>query len=306
MLRKALLYLSNQHAVHDAIMAQETARQAALRFVAGEHLDDAIAAIQRLNRSGIMATLDHLGENVADEASARRAVVEYLAALKRIHETHANANLSIKLTALGLDFDEQRCGANLVEILDAARSFGNFVRIDMESSKYTQRTLDLFESVWPEYRNVGVVIQAYLYRSERDVRRLNALGARVRLCKGAYNEPPEVAYPEKADVDANYRRLLELLLKEGTYPAIATHDEAMIAHARAFAAAHGITPERFELQMLYGVRRDLQELLVGQGYRMRVYVPYGREWYPYFMRRLAERPANVLFVLRNVLSDIGR
>jgi proline dehydrogenase len=211
--------------------------------------------------------------------------------------------VSLKLTQMGLDVDEDLCFDNLTRICEKAKELDNFVRLDMESTAYTDRTLAMFRRLWDDkgFRNVGVVLQSYLYRTENDVRQMNELGARVRLCKGAYNEPPEHAFPRKADVDANYAKLCRLLLREGNYPGIATHDERLIEYVKKFAAAHGIEPAKFEFQMLYGVRRELQEELVRQGYNMRVYVPYGQEWYPYFMRRLAERPANVVFIMGNLL-----
>ncbi len=253
---------------------------------------------------GIMATVDHLGENVTTPDTAIAAADSYLEILDAITTYRLNSNISLKLTQMGLDIDEELCYRNVARICEHARELNNFVRIDMESSAYTERTLNIFRRLWHEagYRNVGVVLQAYLYRTENDVREMNRIGARVRLCKGAYNEPPTVAFPRKADVDANFARLTRLLLTEGTYPAIATHDERLINYTKRFAAARGIDASRFEFQMLYGVRRELQVALVRQGYNMRVYVPFGTEWYPYFMRRLAERPANVVFVLGNLFK----
>jgi proline dehydrogenase len=220
-----------------------------------------------------------------------------------IASSGAGSNVSLKLTQMGLDIDEELCFQNLVRILRRAQELDNFVRLDMESTAYTDRTLDMFRRLWnqEQFRNVGVVLQAYLYRTEADVREMNSLGVRVRLCKGAYNEPPEHAYPRKADVDANYAKMTKLLLSEGHYPGIATHDERLIEYTKRYAASEGISPAMFEFQMLYGVRRESQEQLARQGYNMRVYVPYGKEWYPYFMRRLAERPANVVFVLGNLI-----
>ncbi len=212
--------------------------------------------------------------------------------------------MSLKLTQMGLDIDEDLCFDNVSRICSRAQELDNFVRLDMESTAYTDRTLDIFRRLWHKsgYRNVGVVLQAYLYRTEEDVREMNRLGARVRLCKGAYNEPADVAFPKKADVDRNYAKLAALLLRDGHYPGIATHDPRLIAFAKRYASSHGIAPARFEYQMLYGVRRELQSELVQEGYNMRVYVPYGSEWYPYFMRRLAERPANVLFIVGNLMK----
>jgi proline dehydrogenase len=226
--------------------------------------------------------------------------------LDRIHEQKLNANVSVKLTQMGLDLAEELCVAIMHDILSRARDYGNFVRVDMESSEYTERTLRLFEDrLYPSYRdNVGIVLQSYLYRTQEDVERAIALNCRVRLCKGAYKEPATVAYAEKKDVDANYVRCMQRLMLAGNYPGLATHDEAIIREAKRFAKEKGIGPERFEFQMLYGVRRDLQEQLVREGYNMRVYIPYGTQWYPYLMRRLAERPANVAFITGNVMREM--
>jgi proline dehydrogenase len=302
MLRGFFLALSRSRRLQEAAVRHPMLRRGALRFVAGEHLPDAIAAIRRLNAAGLSATLDFLGEGVTDAARAEASGAAYARILDALRESRVESNLSLKLTQLGLDMDEALCRTILRRILDRAGEM--FVRIDMESSRYTDFTLRLFEEFWAAgYRNVGVVIQSYLRRSAEDVERLLALGARVRLVKGAYAEPPAVAFPRKRDVDASFARLAERLLTRGTYPAIATHDERLIADALRVASAHALAPERFEFQMLYGVRRDLQVRLRRQGYRVRVYVPFGEEWYPYFMRRLAERPANVLFVLRSVLRE---
>jgi proline dehydrogenase len=304
LLRNAFLTLSNSHELQDVALHNGMARKFALRFVAGESLDAAVRAVGDLNRKGIQATLDHLGENITQARDAKLAADSYLEALDRIAASGIKCNVSLKLTQMGLDIDEQLCLDNVSRILEKARSQDNFVRIDMESSAYTDRTLDMFRTLWNErgYHNVGVVLQAYLYRTERDVREMNAMQARVRLCKGAYNEPANVAFPKKADVDQNYARLARLLLTEGTYPGIATHDERLITHVKKFAAQKGIDSSCFEFQMLYGIRRELQEQLVEQGYNMRVYVPYGQEWYPYFMRRLAERPANAVFIMGNLVK----
>lgn len=282
------------------------ARGFARRFVAGETLDEAIAAARGLAGRGITVTLDLLGESVADAPAAEAARDEAIAMLERMGPVPGvDTNISVKLTQLGLDIAEPLCRGNMVRILDRARALGGFVRIDMESSEYTDRTLGLFtEHLFPVYRDhVGVVIQSALRRSAADVERLVALGARVRLCKGAYLEPAEVAFPDKADVDRQYVALMETLLTRGRYPAIATHDERILAHARAFVAREGIAPDRFEFQMLYGVRRDLQDRLVADGFRVRVYVPFGTQWYPYLMRRLAERPANIAFILGNLVRE---
>lgn len=302
MLRGIFLALSGSRRLREAAARHPLLRRAALRFVAGEHLPDAIAAIRRLNSAGLTATLDFLGEGVGTAARAEASGDAYVRIVEALRETGVDSNLSLKLTQLGLDVDPALCGRVLRRILDRAGE--TFVRIDMESSHYTESTLRLFEEVWAAgYRNVGVVIQSYLRRSAEDVERLMTLGARVRLVKGAYAEPATVAFPHKRDVDLNFARLAERLLTGGTYPAIATHDERLIAGVLRVVSAQSIAPERFEFQMLYGVRRDLQARLRRQGFRVRVYVPFGEEWYPYFMRRLAERPANVLFVLRNILRE---
>jgi len=282
------------------------AKSFANRFVAGETVDTALAAVTRLNARGITASLDLLGESVHNEAEARAAGEAYIGMLDRIHEQKADANVSVKLTAMGLDISEDLCVANMQKILQRARDCASFVRIDMESSEYTQRTLDLFEQrLYPAYReNVGIVLQSYLYRTFADVERAISMKARVRLCKGAYKEPETVAFPDKKDVDANYVRCMHELMLKGNYPGIATHDEAIIREAKRFAKANDVAPDRYEFQMLYGVRRDLQDRLVREGYRMRVYVPFGTQWYPYLMRRLAERPANVAFLTGNVFREM--
>ena len=272
------------------------------RFIAGEAIDEAIAAARAVEARGFLQTLDYLGESVTSLAAADAATHDYLRIIDAIVASGIGRNLSLKLTQLGLDVDRASAIDNLRKIFDRAEGF--FVRIDMESSAYTDVTLDIFETLWNHgYRSMGVVLQSELYRSEQDARRVIALGARVRLVKGAYREPKSVAYQKKADVDAAYVRLLKLLLSEGHYPAIATHDPAIIGLAREYAAQHRIGSDRFEFQMLYGIRRDLQRALVADGYRVRLYIPFGREWFPYFMRRLGERPANVGFVLRSVLKD---
>lgn len=304
MLRQSFLSLSNSRELQNIALHNGMARRFALRFVAGETLDQAAKAIAALNKKGIMATFDHLGENVSTADEAIASADAYIQVLDKIEATGIRSNVSLKLTQMGLDVDEELCFRNVARICERAKALDNFVRIDMESSAYTDRTLDLFRRLWHEsgYRNVGVVLQAYLYRTEEDVREMNSLGARVRLCKGAYNEPAEVAFPKKADVDANYAKLTRLLLTEGNYPGLATHDNRLISYAKRFAASRGIEPAKYEFQMLYGIRRELQDELAQQGYNMRVYVPYGHEWYPYFMRRLAERPANVMFILSNLVK----
>jgi proline dehydrogenase len=306
MFRRSLLYLSNQQRLERFVRRNRLARSFASRFVAGETLQEALAAVRRINDAGATASLDLLGESVTRESEARATGRAYIEMLDRIASGKLDANVSVKLTALGLDVSEELCVSVMQGVLERARECGNFVRIDMESSAYTQRTLDLFEHRFhPNYRdNVGVVLQSYLYRTLDDAAWANRLRARVRLCKGAYMEPPSVAYADKEDVDENYLRAMRLLLLEGNYPGIATHDEAIIEETMAFAAEQSIASDRYEFQMLYGVRRDLQEQLVADGYRMRVYVPFGTQWYPYLMRRLAERPANVAFITGNVVREV--
>jgi proline dehydrogenase len=280
----------------------------AYRFVAGETLEEAVEAVRVLNRDGVMATLDHLGENITSEHEARDATTEILELVEGIAAHDLRSGVSLKLTQLGLDLSPALAVENLERIVAGAAEVGRFVRIDMESSDYVDVTLDLFAGLWPRYKNVGVVIQSYLYRSADDVARLIQMGASVRLVKGAYDEPPEVAFADKADTDANYIRLMELLFGDeaqarGVFPAVATHDERLIAWVKDHARERRISPERFEFQMLYGIRPGLQRQLAAEGYRVRAYVPYGHQWFPYFMRRLAERPANVLFIVRNLFRS---
>lgn len=276
----------------------------ARRFIAGETVGEAIAAARAIEQQGLLVTLDQLGESVASAEEAARATRVYLDMMGEIARAGVGRNISLKLTQLGLDIDRATCIDNLRRILDAAAAGQFFVRIDMENSPYTDATLDALETVWTMgYREVGTVIQSCLKRSPGDVDRLNALGVRVRLVKGAYREPRDVAFQQKAEVDTAFVELTHRLLAHGTYPAIATHDPAMIAAARSCADARGIARTAFEFQMLYGIRRDLQTSLAADGYPFRVYVPFGTEWFPYFMRRLGERPANVGFVLRGILRD---
>jgi len=276
----------------------------ARRFIAGETVDDAIAALRAIQEQGLHSTLDYLGESVTSLAAAENAAREYVGLVEAVDRAGVERNLSLKLTQLGLDVDRAICVDNLRRILRAAGRCGFFVRIDMESSAHTDATLDIFETVWKlGDRGVGVVLQSCLYRSEKDFERVNALGARIRLVKGAYREPRNVAYQQKSDVDAAYMRLARRLLTEGTHPAIATHDVEILDEVKRFAAERDIARDGFEFQILYGIRRDLQNALRDEGYRMRVYVPFGREWFPYFMRRLGERPANVAFVLRSLFAE---
>jgi proline dehydrogenase len=276
----------------------------ARRFIAGESVEEAIAAARRLEAAGLMQTLDMLGESVSSMAEADTATRSYLALIDQIVAAGVGRNVSLKLTQLGLTVDRATCVDNLRRILDRAAAHDVFVRVDMEDSSFTQVTIEIFETMWQQgYRNAGIVLQSYLPRSRADALRLIALGARVRLVKGAYNEPRAVAYQDKADVDAAFVDIMKLLLAGGAYPAVATHDPAMIAATRTFASERGIAADRYEYQMLYGVRRDLQRRLTADGYRVRVYVPFGREWFPYFMRRLGERPANIGFVFKAILRD---
>lgn len=308
MIRNALLYLSNQPRVFKFVKANRIAKSFASRFVAGETLDSAVPAVRELNRRGITASLDLLGESVHNEQEARAAGGEYLKILDRIAREKLDANVSVKLTAMGLDVSEELCVSIMQEVLERARKYGSFVRLDMEASSYTQKTLELFENrLYPEFRGtVGVVLQSYLYRTKADVEHMNTLGARVRICKGAYKEPASVAFPDKRDVDANYMKCMQELTLNGNYPGIATHDETVIQATKTFALQNKIGRDQFEFQMLYGVRRDLQEKIVQEGWRMRCYVPFGTQWYPYLMRRLAERPANVAFMTGNIVKEMVR
>lgn len=305
-LRATLLYLSRHRGLRAWAENSSLARRVSSRFIAGKTLDDALAVCLRIRSEGITATLDYLGENVKslDEAAACRDMC--IRALHGLHAAGLEANVSLKLTQFGIDFSVEACEANVTALVRTAAAMGGFVRIDMEGSAYTDRTLDLVRRVHRQYGACGTVIQAYLHRSPHDLASLIQDGIRVRLCKGAYLEPPEIAFPEKADVDRHYIGLAHHLLgvtvtHPGYYPAIATHDERIIDRIEHFATINGIACDSFEFQMLYGIRRDLQKSLVEDGYRMRLYVPFGEAWFPYFMRRLAERPANLLFLVRNLL-----
>jgi len=315
MLRAILLYLSKAPWARRLVTGWKFARRAASRFVAGDRLEEAIAAIQRLNQKGLYATLDHLGENVTKPEEARRAADDYLTLMGRICEAGVKSNASLKLSQLGLALDYDLCLDNIRRIVRKAAECGLFIRIDMEDSSTVDRTIQLYRTLRSEgLQNVGLVIQAYLYRSEKDVRDLLAEGARFRLCKGAYKEPAEVAFPRKSDVDANYDKLASMMidaaLAAGSLPAsddglmppvtgIATHDERRVRFAQEHAKKVGLPKRALEFQMLYGIRSDLQTSLAAEGYPVRIYVPYGTEWYPYFARRLAERPANVWFFISN-------
>ena len=273
------------------------------RFIAGHTLEREVAVCRRLNAEGILASLDHLGESVKSLEEAQRSRDAYLGALDQIATLGLQATVSVKLTQLGLDFSEAACRANVEQLVQRAKAIGTTVEIDMESSEYVDRTLALVSNLQATLGSVRAVIQAYLYRSASDIEDLCRQSIPLRLCKGAYKEPSDVAFPHKVEVDQNYVRLMTKLLERGTYPAIASHDERIISQAVQYVKERNITPDRFEFQMLYGIRRDLQRRLVADGYRLRLYVPYGDAWYPYFMRRLAERPANVLFLVRNLLKS---
>jgi proline dehydrogenase len=301
MLRSTLLKLSESNGFAHWVTSNATTRRMARRFVAGETLDETLLAARACNSVGMYTSLDYLGENVATVADAQRARDAYLEIFERIAQERLHANVSCKLTQLGLDLSTEFCEGLLRSIAERAAGHDNFLRVDMEGSQYTQRTIDVVKCVRAHTPAVGAVIQSYLYRSEGDVQDLLSVGCRIRLCKGAYKESEEVAFKRKADVDNNYIRLMQMLLTSGFFHAIATHDPHMIAQTIRFAAAKRISKDDFEFQMLYGVRTDLQRQLVKDGYRLRIYIPYGRDWFPYFMRRLAERPANVAFFLRNAL-----
>ena len=305
MMRNALLWLSEQQQIFNFVRRNGLAKQFASRFVAGETIPEAVAAATALEAKGITASLDLLGESVTQASEAEAACAQYVQMVDEMAAAHDQVNVSVKLTQMGLDIDEDLCLRNMTKILGRAEQHDGFVRLDMESSAYTQRTLDFFtQRLFPRFgKHCGVVIQSCLRRSDADIQRLIDMKARVRLCKGAYLEPADVAYPAKSDVDKAYVRLVEKLLEYGNYPGVATHDEAILGHVRKFVQRNGIAPERFEFQMLYGVRRDLQEQLVQSGCRMRVYIPFGTQWYPYLMRRLAERPANIAFILGNIVKE---
>jgi proline dehydrogenase len=299
MLRSTLLKLSNSKTFAHWVTSNGTTRRMSHRFVAGEVLDEAMEAAHICNDAGKLVTLDCLGENVSTPADAQKVRDTYLAIYDRIAQEKLNANVSCKLTQLGLDLSPEFCEGLVLSITERAATYDSFLRIDMEGSIYTQRTVELVKRVRAQTPCVGAVIQSYLYRSENDIHDLLSYGCRIRLCKGAYNESEEIAFAKKADVDANFLKLMRILLASGFYHGIATHDPRMIAGTIRYAAEMKISKDDFEFQMLYGVRKDLQRQLVRDGYRVRIYVPYGQEWFPYFMRRLAERPANLRFLVRN-------
>jgi proline dehydrogenase len=301
MLRTLLLELAKSSRLRRWITSNGATRRMARRFVPGEELAPAIQAVRACNKVGMTASLDHLGENVVTREDAERARTSYTEALDQIAAEGVDANVSLKLTHLGLDLGGEFCAEQLRTVTRRAEELGNFVRVDMEDSAYTDRTLGIVKQARAESAAVGTVIQAYLYRSEEDIRELLGIGCRIRLVKGAYKEPSRIAFPSKKDVDANFIKLMKILLTSGTYHALATHDPKMIEAAICFAAEQNIAKDKFEFQMLYGIRTDLQSSLVRQGYRVRVYIPFGQDWFPYFMRRLAERPANLVFFAKNLL-----
>jgi proline dehydrogenase len=300
--RNALLWLSRREGLKDFATSFRYFKKLTTRFVAGDTIDDTIRFIRQFNAENCTASFDHLNEAVANPDEAEQEVAEYLNILAKIDETRIQSNVSIKLTQFGLGIDPELAYRNARRVVEEAHRRGNFVRVDMEDSHATQATIDIFKRLRGEFGldDVGVVLQSYLYRTYADAQELVKLPARIRICKGAYNEPPEVAFPDKKDVDANYIKVMQLLLTSGVYHGIATHDPKMIDATIEFAQREGIEKEKYEFQMLYGVRRDLQRQLARDGYNVRIYVPYGKHWYPYFMRRLAERPANVWFVLKNL------
>ncbi|MEA2206830.1 MAG: proline dehydrogenase [Blastocatellia bacterium] len=302
--RSVLLYLSEQEGLKDFAARFGLFKKLTTRFVAGENIEEAVAAIRLINERGGTASFDHLNESVNDEAEATAETEEYLSVLARIDETGIKSNVSIKLSQFGLKIDPELAYRNAREIVREAARRGNFVRVDMEGSDVTQATIDIFKRLRGEFglNDVGIVLQSYMRRTMDDARELLQLPARIRICKGAYKEPAEVAFPDKKDVDENYVRVMQLLLSSGTYHGIATHDPKMIEATIDYVRQNEIGKDAFEFQMLYGIRRDLQEKLAREGYNVRVYVPYGKHWYPYFMRRLAERPANIWFVMKNLIK----
>jgi proline dehydrogenase len=306
LLRSTFISLSQNRLLRRFGERSHVGRKLSSRFVAGMEIEDALRVAEAINRQGMKVTLDSLGESVTSELEAHSSAEIYHRLLDAIAERKLNSNVSVKLTQMGLELSAELAESIAEGLARHARATGSFVRIDMEGSPLTQVTLDIVRRLHAkaDIRGaIGVVIQAYLYRSQADIEQLLADGIRVRLCKGAYKEPADIAFPRKADVDANYVRLSCQLLDSPIYHGLATHDEAMIAAAKSYASQHQIAPERFEFQMLFGVRRDLQRKLIREGYNVRVYIPFGREWYPYFMRRLAERPANVLFILKNLIRS---
>ncbi len=304
-LRAFFLWLAHRRWLARLVLRTPFARRMPLRFVAGTALDDAIAVVHELNAAGLCATLDHLGESVTDRASAEQAARAYVETIERISAEGLDANVSVKLTQMGMDLGTDVCREVLRPVLEAGKRHGIFVRVDMESSEYVDRTLEVVGAMRADGYDTGPVIQSYLRRSKADVAALAAEGARVRVCKGAYAEPAEIAWHDRKTIGESFVELCRMLLDADAHPAVATHDPEMIDAIERYASQHRITPDRFEFQMLHGIRRDLQRALVADGYRMRVYVPFGTEWWPYFMRRLAERPGNVMFVLRGLFGEGG-
>ncbi len=307
-LRDVFLAMSTNSLVRRFVVGFPLSRRVTRRFVAGETLEEAIALVKKLNAEGLSVTFDVLGEAVKKDSEARAAKDEYLRALDAIATSKVKSEVSVKLSQMGLDLNPELCLDNMRQIIRKARTIPTLVTIDMEDSQHTQATLNIYKTLREEFDNVGTVIQSYLYRSEQDMKTLCAMDASVRLCKGAYKEPPAVAFPQKKDVDANYLKLAQIFLPpdgkaNGAYLALATHDEKIINWAKQYTTEHKIDRTRFEFQMLYGIRNDLQRRLAADGYTMRVYVPYGTHWYPYFMRRLAERPANVIFLVSNLFKS---
>jgi proline dehydrogenase len=309
LMRTALIALSRNKTLQHLIVRVPVSRRMAMRFVAGETLDEAIEAVRKLNQQGMIATLDHLGENVATREEAVAAADEYLIALDALDESGVDSNVSLKLTQMGLDLGDDFCFDNVRRVIARAAELDNFVRIDMEGSEYVARTIDLYRRLRGEYSNVGLVVQAYLHRTQSDVESLidDRMG-HFRLCKGAYDEPATIAFRDRLRVTQAMQELIRTCFSaesraKGAYSAIASHDEDVVNFAKAYAYQHGLAPSQVEFQMLYGIRRELQAALVKQGYKIRIYVPYGTHWYPYFMRRLAERPANLIFFLRALVGD---
>lgn len=303
--RDVFLAMSTNSVVRALVVGFPLSKHVSRRFIAGETLDEAIQVVRKLNAQKLQVSLDHLGESVTQESEAHEAKNDYLRALDAIEDSQVSSHVSVKLTQMGLDLRPDLCLENMRQVVGKAKQIGTFVRIDMEDSHHTQSTLNVYKTLREEFDNVGIVIQSYLYRSEADMQALLGMGANVRLCKGAYKEPPSVAFPQKKDVDASYVKLARIFLDangrgNGAHLALATHDEKIIAWAKEHAAEHQVDRRSFEFQMLYGIRSDLQRKLAAEGYMMRVYVPYGTHWYPYFMRRLAERPSNVIFLVSNL------
>jgi proline dehydrogenase len=299
MLKAILLYLSRQKGIQHLMMNFGVTRRVVDRFVSGEELEDALNAVKKVNSEGAIATLDHLGEEVSDPGEAIAATEVYLNALDQIKDNGVDANVSVKPTQVGLKIDKKLCEQNFAKIIERAKKQDNLVRVDIEGSDCTQDTLEVFKTLRKKYDNVGIVFQSYLYRTERDIDEVLKLGGRIRLCKGAYKEPREIAFPKKQQVDENFLKLMQKMLLSGLYHGIATHDEKLIEKTKQFAQKNNIPKDRFEFQLLYGIRSELGRKLINEGYNVRIYIPFGREWYPYFMRRLAERPANLFFLLKN-------